>query len=339
MKSFQQLTSRGRIQRLKQLALRGLEVHYGIRAQRAKILAQTDNLVMRIVAENGQIYVLRLYFKGDEGGYMTVQSDAELQSEINFLHALTEAGFIVPAPIANQQGAWLTSYTDTTLAPDAWHIALFSWVHGRFYDETLTPKHLYRLGKLQAQLHDFSTNYTPPEGFQRWSWDVERFMGSDSVYSEQGLSAYFEDADLVRQLLPARERIASFMRALPRDKQHYGIVHSDLHQWNYLFQREDVATIDWGDMGWGHYMFDIGSTLYYVRRRDDFLELREALLEGYASVRPLPADVMYQMDMFMHLRYIDLLSWVLSSDALRAEYGNTPMMQGWCDALVAFGQA
>jgi len=114
--------------------------------------------------------------------------------------------------------------------------------------------------------------------------------------------------------------LARELEALPRDASSWGFIHGDLHPWNLLFVRDVAGAIDFSDCGWGHRAFDLASTLQWLRfpwagnrdpGPDGYARLREALLEGYASVTPLPPDVERQLELHLRSRLLMTLEWML----------------------------
>jgi len=96
-------------------------------------------------------------------------------------------------------------------------------------------------------------------------------------------------------------------------------VHGDLHPWNLVFWRDVAGAIDFGDCGWGPVALDFASTLQYLRHplarnhdhRAQYARLQDALLEGYASVLPLPAGIERQIDLHVVARMFGTLDWIL----------------------------
>ena len=69
-----------------------------------------------------------------------------------------------------------------------------------------------------------------------------------------------------------------------------GLIHGDLHQENYLFERGTARAIDFDDCGWGFFLYDVAVTLSEIEGRPRYAELRDALLDEYAGRRSLPAN-------------------------------------------------
>jgi Ser/Thr protein kinase RdoA (MazF antagonist) len=114
-------------------------------------------------------------------------------------------------------------------------------------------------------------------------------------------------------------RLRAELAALPRDAASWGFIHGDLHPWNLLFTRDVAGAIDFSECGWGHRAFELASTLQWLRHplagNHDHgagrARLQDALLEGYASIAALPGDVLRAIDLFIVLRLLLALEWIL----------------------------
>jgi Ser/Thr protein kinase RdoA (MazF antagonist) len=117
----------------------------------------------------------------------------------------------------------------------------------------------------------------------------------------------------------AARRLADDLAGLPTSPDGYGFVHGDLHQWNLLFSRDMAGAIDFSDCGWGHHAMDLAAPLQFLRHwltdqhdhRGQADCLQAALLQGYASVAPLPADIERQIDTYVVARMFMSLDWIL----------------------------
>jgi Ser/Thr protein kinase RdoA (MazF antagonist) len=110
--------------------------------------------------------------------------------------------------------------------------------------------------------------------------------------------------------------IETVQRALPliatldqNDPTVYNLIHADLHQHNYLFHNGRVRAIDFDDCGWGHFLYDIAVTFWYIRNKPNFPALRAAFLAAYQAERPLPVGYEPYLDNFMALRSVLLATY------------------------------
>src|SRR5258706_11440455 len=86
----------------------------------------------------------------------------------------------------------------------------------------------------------------------------------------------------------------------------YGLILADLHAGNCLFRQDGVAFIDFEDLSWGYFLYDVATALFGSIERPDYVELTKAFTTAYARIRPLPADSMHQLVLFQVLRALFL---------------------------------
>jgi Ser/Thr protein kinase RdoA (MazF antagonist) len=107
------------------------------------------------------------------------------------------------------------------------------------------------------------------------------------------------------------DRIRVVQQRIGQGCDVFGLIHGDLHQENYLFHQGQVRAIDFDDCGYGYYVYDLAVTLFNVRFRPDTPLLREGLLAGYRSVRPLTVEHEQYLDTFMDLRDLQMMIWAI----------------------------
>jgi Ser/Thr protein kinase RdoA (MazF antagonist) len=266
-----------------------------------------ENTTYRVDTPNGERYVLRI--ERTTGSPMHPPKRAEeVRSELTWVTAVRrETGLAVPEPVAAADGSPLT-VVEMEGVPEPRVCVLFRWLQGRFLDAGLTPSHLERVGRFTARLHAHAAGFVPPEGFSRWAIEDisdEAAAYVDDLVGEQGGR---EAASLAASTL---ELVRRGRRALGTGADVFGLIHSDLHQENYLFHRGRVKAIDFDDSGWGHFVYDLAVTLSEIQGRPGSDELRAGLLRGYRSIRPLPPDHERYIEVFQALRVLKLTLWCI----------------------------
>ena len=193
---------------------------------------------------------------------------------------------------------------------------LLEWVEGAFCDDALTTSHLYRVGETMAQLHQHAFHRAP-----------ELNLDARRVAFAVDLNALLEESHPLREgfdpnelgvIDEAIEQVGDGIENLGKDSSQYGYIHSDLHQWNYLFHEGEVRPIDFCDSGWGHYIYDIAITLGSLKYPlpglrayvDEYEALCAAFLEGYSNRRTLPPGWRRNLDVYVAGRLL-LLSEVI----------------------------
>lgn len=285
MEPFNKASHRAQVMRLRNLADEALS-QYDLDVQRFSTLLHLENTTFRVETKE-DTYVLRINRPNH-------RTEAQIRSEAAWLAAIRhDCELVVPEPIANSDGDLVTTGTAKGV-PEMRYCVLFKWVDGQFYRDRLSPVAIERVGRFTAKLHNHVTSFEPPESFTRPH--VE--FGSEEEPGEivRLLHKGFEDGaaiiaphDLATFTL-ARHRLQERVDALGEGPDVFGLIHSDLHHGNLLFEGEEVHAIDFDDCGWGHFLYDLAVTQWYLQARPDFAEMCDAHIAGYRTVRELPDE-------------------------------------------------
>ena len=307
-------TTRRRLHRHARQALAA----YALPPVRLTLHSALDDAVFRVSVPSGQgrplpeHYVLRLH---------SATPAVAVESELLWLRALRdEAGLDVPAPYRTRDGALVTLVAESEGHPAVlW--SMRQWMPGRRLTR-VTPARLTQVGRFMAALHTHAAAYQPPPGFLRAPWDWERFFGLSSLLNPVVTRDRLSTDDLATFTAFAIHTREVFA-AIGTGRESLGVIHSDLHQSNYLFYKGRVQAIDFTDCGIGPYLFDMAVCL--SEAEDPNGEgatpppaLRAAFLEGYSRVRALPPFYTQHISTFLGLRLVDLVNWALSWPALTA---------------------
>ncbi len=302
--SFAALSHRAQVTRLRVMAANALAQYDLGGAPVFRLQLHLANTTFRVVGPDGAQYVLRV----SQPDYRT---DAAIRSEAQWLAALrrdTDLG--VPEPVLNRSGAFLT-HASAPGVPEARQCTLFRWLEGRFVRRGLGPSHLWRVGGFTARLHDHTQGWTLPAGFERPRFDTLPWV---AAWLEEGTvdpdGTHIAPADRAT-LNEGASRITAEIEALGTTPDRFGLIHTDLHQNNYLFHNGSVRAIDFDDSGFEHYVYDLAITLWGIDTRPDRMALREALLAGYGAVRPLPPGADSHLDTFITGRNLIVCKYVL----------------------------
>lgn len=328
MKSFAELSKPGQVRRLRQLAETALS-HYALPLVKLSPLTHFDNTTFRVVTEDGWQGVLRVCRHAK-------RTLPQIQSELVWLHAIRqETSLVVPTPVANQKGEWIT----TEIAPgisEPRHCVLFEWVEGRFRTKGLSPMSMKQVGAYMGQLHCQAQQFIRPIGFERLRLQLDGEIG---VYLAKGLrdgSAIITPED--RRILEQTERVcAGIIAQLGEATDVFNLIHADMHQRNYLFHPNGLRLIDFDDCGFGHFLYDLGVTCWYLRRRTDYVQLRQALLQGYRQHHFLSADHEQLLNHFVALRSLLMASvMVVFADQPQIRANSGRFIAGICHELRLF---
>lgn len=306
VKPFADLSYTGQVKRLKQLARSALD-KYDLGQVRLISLGHGENTTFKVEAQSNKSsqnshdnrwYALRIYRHNKH-------TPAAIQTELLWLVSLRQdTNLIVPKPVPTQEGA-LMAIAQAPGVPEPRCCALFHWLPGRTLDLGFSTKAMEQIGRFLAQLHQYSQQFVPPAGFVRPRLDENELL-------RVPISLPTESEEIIppaeQAVLEAiANQIREQMHCLEQQPESFGLIHGDLHHHNCKFHRGEVQVFDFDDCGWGYYLYDLAITLYYLRDRQEFSPLQQALFRGYQQVRSLPTQHETCLKALMAARRIHLL--------------------------------
>jgi Ser/Thr protein kinase RdoA (MazF antagonist) len=269
-----------------------------------------ENAVFRIDLVGGGRAVLRVH----RDGY---HSDPELQSEFAWLRALAAGGIEVPRVIASRSGREFEIVSCAGVAGTR-QIDVFEWIDGDQLgsvetgvgsDETLVAAQYEQIGRLAARMHNHTSAWSPPPGFQRHCWNAPGLVG------ERPLWGRFWDLEALTRserdtLCRARAAIAEDLDTYGAGPDRYGLIHADLVPENVLVDGERLCVIDFDDAGFGWHLFELATSLYFITADRVYPAAREALIRGYRRERPLSDEALAKLPLFLAARGTTYLGWI-----------------------------
>ena len=220
MSSFDQLPESEKVERYERLARRALTA-YGLEDADLRYLGQSANIVFRVQTDDGR-WALRMCNPG--------RDHRILMRELLWLVALCrDTDLSVPEPVIMRTGDLFRSVSMPGLSGFR-ACMLFRWVKGQFEDE-LSSDHLRAVGGFTATLHKHAETFRWPEELAPVKISAETV--GDNVPRATLKSHY--SGDETESLLATIPIIQRSMRSLGKGHDTSGVIHGDLHQWNYLF--------------------------------------------------------------------------------------------------------
>lgn len=294
---------------LRELARNAL-ARYDGQFSEPELVKYRENAIFSACDERGERFAVRVHRPH-------YHSDEALASELSWMRALADEGLPVPSLRLNRDGQAIT-LSSAPRVPEMRRVNLLGWVDGTPLSSmeesgVLSEEEhaaLYRrIGTLMARLHDHGTRWARPDGFERHDWF------SDALVGEEPLWGRFWDLPGLGErqrtlLVRARQEGLRVLAHHPRSARNSGLIHADLIADNLMIDGETVRPIDFDDAGFGWHMFDIATTLYFLGGRPNAQRLRDALIQGYRQVRPLPETELLLLPLFLMLRGTSYLGWV-----------------------------
>ena len=268
---------------------------YGFKKRTLHFISGSTNQIYSF-QKDGKWYILRFSRR-------PVEQMLQTKAEMDWLYYLASHGVGVSLPLPAKNGVLVLS-TEDGGKPSV--VSAFEALPGRFWDknnpELWNAEVFYLWGKAMGDMHRLTKDYSPSGGARG------AFTGRDTVRNA------FESCPSVRKIL---EALQSEIMALPRDRDSYGLIHYDLHPWNFLIDGGQINVFDFDDSLYGWFALDIGVALYHGlwwgRGNDaghDFAEeIVRHFLRGYRSANHLSDSWRSKIPMFMQYRQICKFSW------------------------------
>lgn len=306
MRSFYELDERGQILRLRGLAEAALK-QYDVCVRRISVLQHYLNTTFLVdggTGDRAERFALRIH----RPEYHSV---AAVASELEWLSAIRrDTQLVVPEPVPTRDAVLLSVVTVPDV-PEPRICVLFRWVLGKMLQPPRTPQTLESVGRFIGEIHRHAEGFRRSPGFTRRSWDLEGIRGR-AVGVKPGERGSLTGAE--QKLIElALRRIGPAMRDLGKGPDVFGLIHSDLFWRNLLVHRGRPRAIDFDGCGFGYYVYDLAVTLADERHTTRHVEVREAVLRGYRSVRRLTGEEEAYIDVFIAARLTVHALWVAAN--------------------------
>ncbi len=289
------------------------------------LIKHRENAVFRVERDGAAIGALRLH----RHGYHT---DAALESEIRWMQALKDAGIDVPIVMPARSGELFVRYSGDGL-PGEIQIDLFEWIEGEqlgsveegIADEASVAHIFGAVGELAARVHNQAVGWQPPPGFERHAWDADGLAGERPLWGrfwELGAASPKERGLLER----GRDAVLRELGRLAKSAETYSMIHADCVPENVLVDGDRVRLIDFDDAGFGWHLFEIATSLYFIRGEPFYDRAEAAFIEGYRKHRPLADEHLELLPLFFMARGFTYLGWVHTRSETETARELTPML-------------
>ncbi len=258
-----------------------------------------------IVSRDGEkLYVLRISSLGD-------RSENAYLAETEFVRYLAENG----APVANVIPSVQGRLMECVEADDkSVYVSLFAYAKGmlladngyRYREGVPLTEYFYNTGKALGAIHRLSKTYKPvhsrPDYFDKYNMTYINNLLRDE-YSELKFAI--------------AKRLEAF-RALPKDKNTYGLIHFDFSDGNYHIDMDTgaITVFDFDNCMNCWYMFDLANLWLHnegwTRQEADqykrFALMQQCFdlqLQGYKSETEIPEEMLEKLPLFIDMVLIE----------------------------------
>lgn len=167
-------------------------------------------------------------------------------------------------------------------------------------------------GRTLGRIHAATRTFAPSQkSYKRFQW-----YNDDSLKAEKYIPP---DQALVIDKINAH---IQKLRRFDTDDNSYGLIHSDLHNWNFYVYDGRLYVFDTDDCHYNWLGYDIGIPLYYALRTaeigDDNIEYAryffDLFLRGYRYENEIDPLWITRIPDFMKLREMDLYIIIMKED-------------------------
>ena len=279
------------------LFARGILKKYGISDAEVECINFEFNATFSVSTESGQKYALRLNIN-------STRTVSNILAETQWVRELARIPSVnVPTPIATLDDQFVVSALHEDSGQTICGV-MYTWLEGEEIGDEPTLDQLRRVGQAIAHMHQNKSEFQLTDGaelptFNDFFWGTEDFLFS----VRSTLSP--EDKTLIKQ---AHDLIMKFTNELYATSP-VRIIHADFHGWNLMWHEDQVFIFDFDDCGFGVEAQDIAVALYWLNTPT----ADATLLEGYRSVRPLPAYSDKAMKALLLQRRLLLLNYLFET--------------------------
>jgi len=307
--AFTELSPAEQSARLHRMALTAVS-HWPFECTRVEPIKVRENAVYAVHMTDGRRVVLRIHRLG-------YHSDDALRSELAWMKALRASGIEVPQVVPSRSGNAFERIGCEGV-PGPRQVDVFEWIDGNqlgaveqgLSSDRAWIERIYGVvGELAARMHNQSCAWQAPAGFQRHSWCDDGLAGASPLWGRfwelEGLST--PQRSLFERL---RARLKQEMIDFGKTPDRFGLIHADLVPENVLVDGDRLRIIDFDDAGFGWHLFEIATSLYFIRRDSHYETARDALIAGYRRHRALSDEHLRLLPMFLAARGTTYLGWV-----------------------------
>ncbi|MUL49322.1 phosphotransferase [Mycobacterium sp. CBMA293] len=273
--------------------------HYNLGSATVTLLSFSENGTF-LVDDGGERVVLRVHRPG-------YHSLAAIESELDWMESLRLTSSIttpqvIPAPDGRR-------VVEARVGDETCLVDLFTFVEGTIAEDDASDISFSELGAITAALHDHVQQWQRPEAFTRFSWDLETMLGPAGRWGNwrhaPALSA--DDAAIIEE---AERKVIDRLTDYGMGPERFGLVHADLRMSNLMVHQGKITVIDFDDCGWSWYLTDLGAVVSFIEESPDAPRIIDEWLEGYRSVRDIPAADLAEIPTFVMLRRLMLTAWI-----------------------------
>jgi Ser/Thr protein kinase RdoA (MazF antagonist) len=226
---------------------------------------------------------------------------AQLEAELAFVDHLSAGGLNVARALPMPGEGRVLALSGIDSMHEFTYATVFEQLEGRHfaYRSRDIDRPLFRLwGETMARLHHLSCTFEARPEERRPEWIDDPVAG-----------CRIGGVVLEAETLALRDELVGWMRGMPPEPAHYGMVHGDFERTNFLLHRGSIGVFDFDDCCRHWFFWDVACALWVFRNAtaDERARILGWFLEGYAAVREPDVRRMQHFSEGIRLRTVALL--------------------------------
>jgi Ser/Thr protein kinase RdoA (MazF antagonist) len=264
---------------------------YGLKEKEVDFVGGFMNDVYEVKYNNRQ-HILRI-------GSKSIKSEKDVKGEIDFVNYLKDEGLTVCGVEKSPTGELFFETKDEIAV-------LFEKAQGEFVksDSKYWNENLFfQWGKTLGKMNRLAKEYNPLEKIKRYQWYDDPFYTPEIVKDEEFQNLYNEYFEKIKEY--------------PKDKESYGLIHSDLHHANFMYNGEDLYMFDFDDATYHYFIHDIAMPIFYAVRFIPFENKKErfdfsktffkSFMKGYFEENDIDEKWLYKLPEIFKFRELVLI--------------------------------
>jgi amicoumacin kinase len=267
---------------------------FGISLKEVKAVGGFENYIYGY-QKNGIDYILRI-------GHSDHRSLEMVEAELDFVNYLAnnKSNVSVPCLSINKR---LVEVVD---CEDGSYFTITSYYKSQgshMKRDMLTDQFLINYGKTIGRFHHLTKDYKPGL-HKRFNWDDDLLIKEAQAYLP------VDELFVVEKL----ESIIKEINLIPRNRDNFGLIHTDIHMGNFFVSNNELTVFDFDDCAYQYFISDIAIALFYYimsykdeeERNNKAKHFMNYLMKGYQMDNSIDEASFKTIHLFLKLRELIL---------------------------------
>ncbi|MCL2351763.1 MAG: phosphotransferase [Firmicutes bacterium] len=269
-----------------------------------------DNDVFRVTDDRGNRYFLKIY--GNDNDYDIIPGERiyhtyeQVRIESEILNLLSTGGMKTAVPVSNKKGEFVTALAPGVNGGPSPYAMVTSFIEAP--PMTLTAETAYLAGVTAARLHLESERKLLSLAVKRPHKRKDYVLKMRNRLA-QGVTANVFTGAQFEMISQCCGVVLDCMNRLDEDPEHnVGLVHTDIIPGNCMCTPERVIPVDFSRCVYSYYLYDLGEMCFHSDFGGSSPDLRNAVLRGYHSVKPLKKEHLFMIQAFFFMFLMTVLA-------------------------------